>query len=227
MRWEEEMRPRENEELADFSYRSITSMIVNNDIRPGDAILETELAQSLNISRTPVRQALERFVVEGLFKKKKKRGCVIPVPTPEEADKVFKAREIIEREIARQAALNRTTSDIEALKKILETEAEMLSSFNKEGYWLANEQFHFGIMKATKNPYLERYGNHIFRKSSIYIFFFDNFYRRTKKSNTPPAQKSPNQHVQLLEAIENEDDNQSAILMEEHIRYSLHVLTGV
>lgn len=221
------MHPRENEELADFSYRSITSMIVNNDIRPGDAILETELALRLNISRTPVRQALERFVAEGLFVKKKKRGCVIPVPTPEEADKVFKAREIIEREIARQAALNRTTSDIEALRKVLDTEAKMLSSYNKEGYWLANEQFHFGIMKATKNPYLERYGHHIFRKSSIYVFFFDNFYRGTKKSNTPPAQKSPHQHAQLLEAIEKKHHNQSARLMEEHIRYSLHVLTGV
>jgi len=221
------MSLREKEELADFSYRFIISMIVNNEIRPGEAILETELAERLNISRTPVRQALERFVAEGLFEKKKKRGCLIPVPTPEDADKVFQAREIIEREMARQAALNRTTSDIDALRKILDTEAEMLSSYNKEGYWMANEQFHFGIMKATQNPYLERYGHHIFRKSSIYIFFFDTFYRRTKKSNTPPNLKSPTQHSQILEAIEKKHHNQSGRLMEEHIQYSLHVLTGV
>ena len=221
------MRPIKKEELADFSYRFIVSMIVNNEIRPGEAILETELAERLNISRTPVRQALERFVAEGLLEKKKKKGCLIPVLTPEDADKVFQTREILEREIARQAALNRKKSDIEALSKILDTEAEMLSSYNKEGYWMTNEQFHFGIMKATQNPYLERYGHHIFRKSSIYIFFFDSFYRRTKKFDTPPNLKSPAQHAQILEAIEKKNHDRSGKLMEEHIKYSLHVLTGV
>jgi DNA-binding GntR family transcriptional regulator len=95
MRRVEKMRPRENEELADFSYRSITSMIVNSDIRPGDAILETELAERLNISRTPVQQALERFVAEGLLEKKKKKGCLIPVLTPEDANKVFQMINLI------------------------------------------------------------------------------------------------------------------------------------
>jgi hypothetical protein len=58
-------------------------------------------------------------------------------------------------------------------------------------------------MKATRNPYLERYGHHIFRRSSIYIFFFDSFYRRTSNSNKPPNLKSPIQHAQILEAIKN------------------------
>jgi len=218
---------KKKEELEDVSYRVIIKMILKNKIRPGDAILETELAEILNVSRTPVRQALGRLVAEGLLEKKRKKGCVIPFPTPEDAQKIFQAREIMETEMARQAALNATTLDIEYLKGVLDTEAKALSSYNREKYWLANEHFHFGIMKATKNPYLERYGHHIFRRSSIYIFFFDSFYISTGNSKKPPIQKSPVQHSQILEAIEKKYHNRAAELMKKHIYYSLQVLTHV
>ncbi len=226
--FKETLMPQEQkEELEDVSYRYIIGMILKNEIRPGEAILETELAERLNISRTPVRQALGRLVAEGLLEKKRKKGCVIPFPTPEDANKIFQARNILETEMAKLAALNATKADIEGLRRILDNEAKSLSSYNKEGYWLANEQFHFGIMKATKNPYLERYGHHIFRQSSIYIFFFDWFYRGTGNSKTPPNQRSPLQHKQILEAIETRNDGQAADLMSEHIQYSLQVLASV
>ena len=212
------------EELEDVSYQFIIKKIIKNEIRPGDAILETEVAEMLNVSRTPVRQALGRLVAEGLLEKKRKKGCVIPFPSPEDSQNIFQAREIMETQMARQAALNATPSDIEYLRGILDTEAKALSSYNKEGYWLANEHFHFGIMKATKNPYLERYGHHIFRRSSIYIFFFDSFYVRTSESKRPPNQKSPAQHAQILGAIEKKHHNRAADLMREHIHYSLQVL---
>jgi DNA-binding GntR family transcriptional regulator len=83
------MGPGKKEELEDVSYRYIIGMILKNEIRPGDAILETELAEKLNISRTPVRQALGRLVAEGLLEKRRKKGCVIPFPTPEDANKNF------------------------------------------------------------------------------------------------------------------------------------------
>lgn len=215
------------EELEDVSYRFIIEKILKNEIRPGEAILETELAELLQISRTPVRQALGRLIAEGLLEKKRKKGCVIPVPTPEDAHKVFQAREIMETEMARQAALHATPADVQSLYQILDTESDALASGCKEGYWLANEQFHFGIMKATNNPYLERYGRHIFRRSSIYIFFFDSFYTRSGRQQKPAQLVSPGQHVQILEAIEKKYNNRAADLMRTHVQYSLQVLTGV
>lgn len=221
------MRSGQKEELEEFAYHYIVGMIIKNEIRPGEAILETELAERLNVSRTPVRQALGRLIAEGILEKKRKKGCVIPFPTPEDASQIFQAREIMEAEMARQAALNATKSDIEHLRAVLEKETETLSFYNKEEYWLANEEFHFGIMEATKNPYLERYGKHIFRRSSLYIFFFDSFYVKTNRSKKPPSLQSPMQHAQILEAIEKKYHNKAADLMRAHVQYSLKVLTGV
>jgi hypothetical protein len=52
-------------------------------------IFASDLFRDHHISRTPVRQALGRLVAEGLLEKKRKKGCIIPFPTPEDAQKIF------------------------------------------------------------------------------------------------------------------------------------------
>lgn len=227
------MRPTEvingnkKEDLEDVAYRSIMSMILKNQIRPGDAVLETEFAKMLNVSRTPVRQAFGRLITEGLLEKRRKKGCVISVPTPIDAQKVFQAREFMETQVAKLASQNATKTDIDELKRILDVEATAFATYNKEEYWLANEQFHFRIMKAAKNPYLERYCRHILRRSSIYIFFFESFYTLTSNQKSPPRQISPQQHFQILEAIKEKDPDRAQELMRFHIQYALEVLIGI
>lgn len=217
----------EKEELEDAAYRSILHLIMQNQIRPGDFILETEFSEILKMSRTPVRQALGRLVAEGILEKKRKKGCIIPIPTPEDARQIFHAREIIESEIVKLATQNATKEDIKQLKHILTAEEKAFSSYNKEAYWLANEEFHIGIMKCSKNIYLERYCKNIFRKSSIFILFFDSFYSRVNESKVPPFQLSPSQHVGILNAIEDNDSNEAEELTKKHIQYSLEVLVGI
>jgi len=124
------------------------------------------------------------------------------------------------------ACLNASHEDIKKLKQILKEEKEALSSYNKENYWLANEKFHFTLMKSAQNTYIERYCRHIFRRSSIYIFFFDSFYSQNKKE-TPPNQLSPIQHATILKAIENKDVKSAENIMKEHIQLSYQVLLGL
>ncbi|MCP4024614.1 MAG: GntR family transcriptional regulator, partial [Desulfobacteraceae bacterium] len=73
------------ENLEEFAYRAIIRLILENHFKPGDFILETELAEFLNLSRTPVRHALGQLVAEGFLDKKKKKGCMIPSPSPSDA----------------------------------------------------------------------------------------------------------------------------------------------
>lgn len=214
-------------ELEDAAYRSILKLILNNQIKPGDFILETEFSEMLSMSRTPVRQALGRLIAEGFLEKKRKKGCIIPVPTPDDARQIFQAREIIETEVVKLAVSNASKNDIAELKLILRAENVALSSNNKENYWLANEEFHFGVMKSSKNIYLEGFCRNIFRKSSIYILFFDSFYSRTEKSKKHPHQFSLTEHEGILESIENKDSKRAEELMKKHIRKSLEVLIGI
>ena len=84
------------ETLEDNAYRLIVHKIVQHRFKPGDYLLETELAHELKLSRTPVRQALGRLIAEGFLEKKPKKGCVIPIPTAEDAEMVRDARCLVE-----------------------------------------------------------------------------------------------------------------------------------
>jgi DNA-binding GntR family transcriptional regulator len=213
--------------LENAAYRSILKLILKNQIKPGDFILETDFSKMLGMSRTPVRQALLRLIAEGFLEKKKKKGCIIPVPTPEDARQIFEAREIIETEVVKLAVSNATKNDIEEIKQTLRKENAAISSNNKEDYWLANEEFHFRLMESSKNIYLEGYCRNIFRRSSIYILYFDSFYSRDADSTNYRHKLSPKEHVGILEAIENKDSATAEILIKKHIRKSLEVLTGI
>lgn len=83
------VRKNANEDLEEYAYRFIIHQIVENQVKPGDTILETEMADTLNVSRTPVRSAIARLINEGLLEKKSKKGCIIPIPEPDDAKQVF------------------------------------------------------------------------------------------------------------------------------------------
>jgi len=216
-----------NEDLEDYAYRYIINQIVESQVRPGDTILETEMAEILNVSRTPVRSAIARLVNEGLLEKKRKKGCIIPPPEPEDARQVFQAREMIESTVAGLAARNRTESELAKLWKILEQETEALNAKKKDEYYLSNEQFHFTLIKSANNKYFERYCKHLFRRTSVYIFYFDSFYTSHDKFNKLPRQRTPGQHLEIVKAVEKGDAEMAEKIMKEHVKYSYKVLLGL
>lgn len=127
------------EDFEEFAYRSVIRMIIDNQFKPGDFLLETELAEKLQISRTPVRQALSRLIAEGFLDKKKKKGCVIPVPEAEDARQVFLAREIIEGQTAAAAARSAEESEIKELRLLIKKQETAFQEDKKETYSLIKE----------------------------------------------------------------------------------------
>ena len=209
------------ENLEEFAYRSIIQLILGNKFQPGDFLLETELADRLELSRTPVRHALGRLVAEGFLDRKKKKGCIIPQPNSEDAKHVFFARETIEGQLAASAAMYRTDTDIKELRKNLQKQEEMADTYSPETYSAINEEFHLGIARMSRNIYLEKYCRHIFWRSNTYIFFFDNYYM---KPSSMDDQNTPNQHRQIVDAIASHDPEKAGKAMRKHIRFTYEKL---
>ncbi|PCI29292.1 MAG: GntR family transcriptional regulator [SAR324 cluster bacterium] len=209
------------ENLEEFAYRSIIRLILKNKFKPGDFLLEIELAETLKLSRTPVRHALGRLVGEGFLEKRKKKGCLISVPTSEDAKHVFFARENLEGLTATSAAMYATEDDIIELRTILEKEKKALVTYNKEDYSTTNEDFHLGIARMSRNIYLEKYCRNIFWRSNIYIFFFDNYYTQPTSID---EQYTPDQHIQIVDAIAEHDAEKAGELMRQHIHFTYAML---
>ncbi len=210
------------EDIEDHVYRAIIKMILDNQLKPGDLLLETELANKLEVSRTPVRQALGRLVAQGFLDKKKKKGYLIPLPDAEDAKQVFLARETIEGQTSFNAALNATPADIEELLSIQKKQDDAFRLNDKETYSLLNEQFHLGIARMSNNKYLERYCHHIFWRSNTYIFFFDRYYR--PKPINDEMHLTPEQHSNIIDAISKKEAELAKKYMIEHIQHTYAVL---
>ncbi|MDR3669744.1 MAG: GntR family transcriptional regulator [Holophaga sp.] len=204
-----------NLNLGDAAYRAIIRMILENKYRPGDVLLESELAERLSFSRTPVSYALGKLVAEGFLEKRKKKGCVIPIPSAEDAKNVFLARQVVESQTAAAAAQYGTAEEIAELALTFEKQDLSLSSGSKELFSSSNEAFHLGIAMMSKNPYFERYCRHAFWHSNTYIFFFDRFYRNWAEVSA--HSKTAAYHKRIYDAIARHDASEAGRLMGEHI----------
>ena len=205
------------ENLEDFAYESIISLILDNHYRPGDFLLETEITARLNLkSRTPVHHALGQLVAKGFLNKKSKRGCFIPPLTPEDAEHVFFARENIEYQVAASAALHASDEEIDALQMVIKKEVEIGESGDIIGYSVINESFHNFIAQISKNKYLQHYSQHIFWRSNCYVFF--RYYQFKMSMAEREFRISPAQHMEITEAIAKRDADKAGKLMKQHVR---------
>ncbi len=203
------------------AYRSIINLILSGHYRPGDFLLELDIAPRLEMSRTPVSRALSRLVTEGFLSKMPKKGCYIPLPTPEDAEEVFFARKAVESQAAAGAALNATKDEIGHLQNVVAEDQEAVRTRQKDIFSRINEDFHLGIAAASHNSYLEKWIRNIFWRSNIYVFYFDSFYK-SEELNIP--QKTPEQHAAIITAIADHDPEKAEDLMKRHIQRTYEVL---
>ncbi|MCD4722808.1 MAG: GntR family transcriptional regulator [Desulfobacula sp.] len=210
------------ENLEEFAYTSIIRLILENHFKIGDFLLETELSKALDLSRTPVRHALGQLVAEGFLDKKKKKGCFIPPVSSEDARHVFFVRKNIEGLTASSAARHATDEDIDFLWGLIKEEKELYQNFSKMDYVNINMAFHMGIARISQNKYLEKYCRHSFCRSHTYIFFYDDYYTGALVSGI--QETSPKQHIQIVEAIENRNEEKAGNLMRQHVRTTFEQL---
>lgn len=214
----------QKQNLEEISYESIIRLILEGHFKPGDFLLETQLADTLKLSRTPIRHTLTKLVAEGFLEKKKKKGCYIPSATPQDVRHVFFARENIEGLTAASAARYALGNDIEYLYKLVEQEKEIARPETRTGkmiYLKINENFHLGIAKFSRNKYLEQYCRHIFWRSHAYILFFDSDYIGLASDE---QSMGPKQHIEIIHAIKNKNEEKAGDLMKQHVRSTFEKL---
>lgn len=205
------------ENLEEVAYNAIMKLILSNHFQPGEFLLETEIASLLSLnSRTPVHHALGQLVAKGFLDRKKKKGCFIPFPTPEDAEHVFSVRENIESQSARFAAIHASDEEIKELELIIEKEADIRKSGNIVAYSSINENFHKCVAKISKNRYLQQFNQYIFWRSNIYVFFYHYKFKLKKKGDK--LKDSPLQHLKIITAIKNRKPEEAGELMLEHVR---------
>lgn len=112
--------------LADQVYEKVHWAIITGKISSGSRLIETDLAGQLGVSRTPVREALQRLVSEGTLQAIPRAGYLVEDMSERDVMELFKARMTVEAQVARLAAQRVTPEGLAALEKNLEATNRLL-----------------------------------------------------------------------------------------------------
>jgi DNA-binding GntR family transcriptional regulator len=140
--------------VAEIAYWAIRDAIRTGVIAPGERLIELDLAASLEMSRTPVREALRRLATERLIEGASGRGYVVPTTTIEELVDLFEIRSALEGLAARRAALRMGPAEIDAMRETLRRMDKAIETDDLTLLSNASSQFHRLLRAGSRHTRL-------------------------------------------------------------------------
>lgn len=144
------------ERSADGIYRAIYAAVLEHRLAPGMRLREEELAQTFDVSRTLVRQALHRLAQDGVVALRPNRGAVVPEPTRSDGEHVFDARRVVECEIARRLAGRLDAAQVAELRGIVDAETRASEAGERHEAIRLSGEFHRRLAQMSGNPIFVR-----------------------------------------------------------------------
>lgn len=144
------LKKKKNVTLAEQVYERLEQLLVFSKLEPGSVLTELEISQLLNVSRTPVREALKLLAVEGLVKISKS-GILIPEISVVTQLKLLKLRRVVERLSLECVIENMSSEDKKELKELVSSLEEVKEDTSFLQYL---RQSHHVLGKASKNEFI-------------------------------------------------------------------------
>jgi DNA-binding GntR family transcriptional regulator len=192
--------------FREAAYSQIKEAILDGRFVPSQPILEEDLAEALQVSRTPVREALAILQHEGLLAPRNGRGLYVRSVTRDEFVAMFSANEVIEPYLVRRAALLATEEMIAELRAVLEREAECARTANMPAFFRIGRDFHRLIGEACGNLPLTRFIIENEERTDLYLL------SRGESIGGHRMTASNEEHREILKAIERRDPDAAAQL---------------
>ena len=156
--------------LADEVYDELVEAIIRRDIGLDDTLVQEKLAKEMQISRTPVREALMRLAQEGVLEVSSRGSFKLYKMDEAEVRELYQSRAAIEGQCARILAVHHSAEDIQYLRKTVERE-ENIASPTVRAYFEANRNIHRAIVERASNRFLLDMFNMIWGKAQVFPLF--------------------------------------------------------
>ena len=139
--------------LGDNAYQRVRDAIAEGKLKPGQRLVENQLAEWLSVSRTPVREAIYRLQAEGLLTQSARQGLIVTRLDYQSVVELYEMRKVLEGTAARSAAAQATEPEIDLLEDIIEMERS-LPPDDPESAAHVNRKFHQALHHSAHNRYL-------------------------------------------------------------------------
>ena len=140
--------------LHDEAAARLRDRIFAGELLPGSFLDEARLAEELQISRTPLREALKVLCAEGLVRHEPRRGSFVNQVTEQDLDEIFPVLALLEGRCAREAAINSTDADLQRLGVLHDKLTRHAKAKRINDYYAANFAIHEEIISLANNRWL-------------------------------------------------------------------------
>lgn len=195
--------------LADEVYEQLVAAIMDREIGPDDNLVQEKLAADMQISRTPVREALMRLEQEGVLEVSKRGSFRLYRMDDQEVRELYQSRAAVEGQCARILAVRRNADEIAELRRIVERE-ENIRDDNARTYFEANRNIHRAFVEMAQNRFLLEMFQMIWGKAMAFHLF-------AAIENVDLAQ-SLGDHMALVDVIESGDKTAALEVFTRHIQ---------
>lgn len=195
--------------LADEVYDELIEAIIRRDIGPDDSLVQEKLAAEMQISRTPVREALMRLEKEGVLEVSNRGSFRLYQMGDEEVKELYQSRAAVEGQCARILAVNHTQEDIAYLRGVVERE-ENITDKTVRGYFEANRNIHMAFVARANNRFLMDMFNMIWGKALVFPLF--------ATIENVELEKSLGDHMHLVDVIASGDKTEALEVFTDHIQ---------
>lgn len=203
----------------DFAYMELKDRIIKGKLLPGQVLIEEKLAENLEVSRTPLREALIRLEVDELVVRKRNGRLRVAPVSIEEVKELFGVRNVLECMIIEQATKKATQADVLKLKQIIEMAGLAVANNNVDDIIRYGNQFHHCLYEIsghkTAVKMLTQLNDHITR------------YRRLIPGEFFNQNATVNDHEQLLKRMIDKEPKAAKQAMQAHIDQSLTAIVDV
>jgi len=195
--------------LREVVSEALRQAIVTGTLKPGERLMEIQLAEELGVSRTPIREAIRRLELEGFLVMIPRRGTYVADLSIKDINEVFEIRTALDVLAAGLAAERITEEELEQMERLLVQIGEYIEAEDADGIVDADTQFHDILYRASRND----------RLVGIISNLREQFTRFRSVSMAYPGRigNTLDEHRRLVEAIGQRDVEQAQQCAREHL----------
>jgi DNA-binding GntR family transcriptional regulator len=210
------LQPIRQESLVDRVYRELRGLIQSGELEPGEQLRQESLATELGISRTPLREALNRLAADGLIEFRPHRSAVVAAFSRQDIEADYEARRIIETAAARIAAERRDPATVAALESAIRETEE--AGGDVERQFEANRAFHRALVAGSGNRQLVRFVDELWGgRIAPYLHA-----RQSRESGR--RRRDRDEHAEIARLIGTGDASGAAAAVDRHLAGALESL---
>ncbi|MBV9385432.1 MAG: GntR family transcriptional regulator [Chroococcidiopsidaceae cyanobacterium CP_BM_ER_R8_30] len=198
--------------LHEQTYKALRASILSGDIAPGARLVETQLAEQLQVSRTPVREAIRQLQREELVTADSNGGLRVTTISTTDAVQLYDCRLALEQLAVVGACEKATASQIKKLNQCVVSAKELKSSSShlKNSQMLdLDYQFHWLIAESSGNPWLVSLLEQVFSKMALL--------RLQTANHNPDVLEIRNEHQQIYAAIAERNAEAATEAIQNHL----------